>query len=213
MNHLLAGLVAVGIAIGQPTSDVRRIPYRPGTDIVAALRTSDKVLEVVRETSPPFIGPSDDPVKEVEALTPITDAILVIKVLDKQPQITAERDWIDSLIRAVVVEVLKKPDDQALTAGQSLQLTERGGELRTGGRTILASVPWAKRSEEQRDYLVFLMRRKAGGWGGLDPTSTFAIEGSTLQRLRADTRPMGIEKSSTDLIRAHIRAIAGSHRK
>jgi hypothetical protein len=187
----------------------RRVSFKPGRDLVVEARKSkDAVVEVVRESSPPFMGPSDDPLAEIETLTRLADAVSLVRIKGKRAELNARKDWVSSSAEGVVQEILKNSSTRPLAVGQKVSLRERGGEVTVEGRRIVASDAWARRTSIGREYLVFWAMRPDGSWTTFGEVYTFEREGTRWTRLLTTPRADAVGAMDSDRVLAEIRLVA-----
>lgn len=114
---------------------------------------TDLVVEKDQATPHYVLPPPGTPQLEwIASLAPIA-AVLHMDVME--PMLSAHQDWINTRVYARVEEVLKKPSDDSLTAGELTQFVQDGGEMILSGVRVRAIVPWTEGFVEGGRYVVF----------------------------------------------------------
>ena len=88
-------------------------------------------------------------------LTSLTDAVLVVRVVDKRSSITSAGDWITSTVTADVDTVISTTRRLRAARRQRLTLVESGGMVTVKGHPVFAVVPWKRPHVVGSSYLVF----------------------------------------------------------
>ncbi len=202
----VAILLIVGTLVPSPwryeparsADDARVIPRVAGVRLLDQLTGTDRHLEVVHDTSPPFWGgmPGNrDPLGELRALTARASAVVVAEVAGISSALSADQTWLESSLDLRVIDVPKPNGQPALVPGAMLRLSLDGGRLRFGAQDIVARRRWAALPEVGRRYVYFLVSTEDGMLLPFPETAIFELTTHGLRRLGHDgvdpsTEPM-----------------------
>lgn len=178
--------------------DARVIPRGAGIRLLDQLTGTDRRLEVVHDTSPPFWGgmPGNrDPLGELRALTAQASAVVIGEVAGINSALSADQTWLESSLDLRVIDVPKTNGQPALVPGAMLRLPLDGGRLPLGARDIVARRRWAALPEAGRRYLYFFTSTEDGRLLPYPETAIFELTTHGLRRLGHDgvdpaTEPM-----------------------
>ena len=173
------------------------------------------MVEILKD-APPDLGITLDAEEEIEGLTRRSDAVAIVRVVDKRSAFTTESspphrvpgDWIKSTVTVSVLTVLKDPGAR-LTEGGSVSFLEDGGELVVADRRVIAGNAYEVPTRIGETYLMFFWLSK-DALQSLGPSWTFRVTGQNLQRLRTDFDPQR-ELDSKTLEWAELRVRAKAH--
>lgn len=188
--------------------------FRPGIPILSQVRPDELVVEVLKD-APPDIGITANAEEEIEALTRMSDAVAIVRVVSKQSAFTTKHtppyrvpgDWITSIVAARVTTVLKDPVSR-LTEGGLVSISEDGGVVEVEGRRVIARNPYELQTQVGRSYLVFFWVSE-GALQPLGPSWTFEVSGQQLQRLRTDIHPeWELDRKTPEWAESQVRAMA-----
>lgn len=139
---------------GLPDAVPRNIDYARGANILAQLRPSDRVVQVIRRIIANPIPPPPG-MTDVEWHTRSADAVIVVRVLEVAGELTPTSDWIESAVVVSVLQILKDTSSK-LTDGQQLSFRDTsGGEIRTAAQVIRARTDSGLLFRRNQRYLVF----------------------------------------------------------
>lgn len=178
----------------EPKDKAYQPRFRPGVPILSHVRPGERVVEILKD-APPDVGITPDAEEEIEALTRMSDAVAIVRVVDKRSAFTTQSsppyrvpgDWINSTVAARVLTVLKDPGAR-LAEGGSVSFPEDGGELVVDGRRVIARNSYEVPTRVGQTYLMFFWLNE-DALQSLGPSWTFEVDGQKLQRLRADIHP------------------------
>lgn len=198
----------------EPKDKAYQPRFRPGVPILSQVRPDERVVEIL-EDAPPDVGITPDAEEEVEALTRMSDAVAIVRVVDKRSAFTTQNsppyrvpgDWINSIVVARVLTVLKDPGAR-LAEGGSVSFPEDGGELVVDGRRLIARNSYEVPTRVGQTYLTcFWLNDDA--LQSLGPSWTFQVDGQKLQRLRTDIHPeWELDRKSPGWAESRVRAKA-----
>lgn len=167
ISLVLPIILAVTLSAEQkPSGDggERSVYWKPGVPLSALALPGDRTVIVERAGShpPPFhVGPPltiADEIRQLDA----SDAIVVVRITQVEPQLTPSLDWIRTRVRGVIVEPVKIPTWPTLESKGQAEFEFDGGELRFNDTAIKAgSYPILRVGST---YLVTLVADRLGNW-------------------------------------------------
>jgi hypothetical protein len=180
--------------------------------IASLLRPEDKVVTVVSDDHL-FYGTGSDPEKEFAGYTDLYPSVALIRVNAAEGILTANRDWVMSILTADVQSVLKDTTGR-LVLGGLIEIVSSGGELMLDGRRIIAIHSDIEPLKVGGVYLAFLAvldshSRQFEGKFHINNFASVEIENDTIKRLRTDAHPeSNLEQRSPEWLMQHVRAHA-----
>ena len=139
---------------------VRRVARERGRRLESLLRATDTVVEVIDEQPyglappPPPPGYPGHGKPELQRRVEATPFIALVKVETQQGALTAEGDWIETVVQSEVRRAFKAPPGQS-ASGHLVSLKAWGGEVRVGRQLIRARHHSASYLENGAEYLVW----------------------------------------------------------
>jgi hypothetical protein len=198
----------------EPKDKAYQPRFRPGVPILSQVRPEERVVEVLKD-APPDVGITPDAEEEIEALTRMSDAVAIVRVVDKRSAFTTHDsppyrvpgDWINSTVAARVLTVLKDPGAR-LAEGESVLFSEDGGELVVDGRRVIARNSYELPTRVGQPYLTFFWLNE-DALQSFGPSWTFHVDGQKLHRLRTDIHPeWELERKTLEWAESRVRAKA-----
>lgn len=188
--------------------------FRPGVPILSQVRPGERVVEILKD-APPDVGMTPGAEEEIEALTRMSDAVAIVRVVDKRSAFTTQDsppyrvpgDWIESTVAARVLTVLKDPGSR-LAEGGSVSFPEDGGELVVDDRRVIARNSYERPTRVGQIYLMFFWVNE-DALRSLGLSWTFHVDGQKLQRLRTDIHPeWELDRTPLEWAESRVRAKA-----
>jgi hypothetical protein len=179
----------------------RQVRRQRGVPITSLLRPSEKQLVVRFDRFPDGMADPLPGVSYSAWLTQLSDVVMRARVESRESALTSDQDWINTSVRAKVLQILKWTGRRSFAEGQEVSFLEEGGGLDLGGRQIDAIVEWADRCEVDKEYLIFA-ELNADNDLVVGPGSTYEIvSGKTFRSLLKTARDAdSIPKSSVNSV-------------
>ena len=130
---------ALAAAQSRPAPRERTVTIPEGMPISAVVRPDDQVVIVKRLLSPPPVRPGPTPTlkAEIDRITRIAHAIVLLEVRSVDATVTPQGDWIRTRVHSSVKEFVRGPDG-AVGDGKTIRFELDGGETRIGGAIVRA---------------------------------------------------------------------------
>ena len=186
----------------------RQVLQRPGVPITSLLLPGETRLEVVLRDVPSL--PAEPPPKTREAawLTQISRVVMRARVVSSLSMLTPDEDWIDTLVKMKILQVLKTTGPRPFNVGQEVSFMEQGGSLDVAGRQIDAIVKGVIRYEVGKEYLIFANLTSANDLV-IGPSAVYEIvSGASLRRLLKTHQSDSFSGSSLDSVLEDIQRYA-----
>ena len=143
---------------------------------ISQLGTGDeKEIVVVKDQSPPLTVGAPPGVGELEWLSSLSSAVLLIRIGSVDASLSDETDWITSAVTAEIVDVVKDTIGWGLSKGSSLRFQQEGGELQLAGRHVRAVLDWASAFKKGKTYLVFASPSEQQDELNVSPTAAYEV--------------------------------------
>jgi hypothetical protein len=184
----------------------RVVAARSGSPITEQLLPDDKEVEIVR-IQHFLVEGFDDPDEELEFLTRHAEAAVTVEAVAVSARLTPERDWIQSELRATIIDVLKNASRFNLQPRTTLLLQFEGGELEIGGKRVKAVSSPARHPTVGRQYLYFLFE-SSDRLVPMPAVHTFELVGNSVRRLYVNGQ-WGLDKGvAQDLVLNSVRSMS-----
>ncbi len=177
-------------ARGQASSVV---PYRKGADVTARISNGIQELTLIQKGASPLRASPPEGMSSWEFLTRNSDAVAIISVNRKAGALTQDRDWVESVISANVVESLKLDKGGLTQTGNDISLYESGGDVQVGRTRITARRSWAVPFQVGTQYLAFLSIGKNGEWQA-GPGTAFEVDFDEVRSMELSARDKAAQK-------------------
>lgn len=179
--NILGGAPAIPSAL-EP-SPVRQplLHYRDGEDLSLRLPLGEDAVTFLFDRVPGvLLTPPNDMAFE-EFLTREADAVAVVRPQAIRGELNARRDWIQSVVDADVISVLKTTTDARLSeANTRVVFRLSGGSTMLNGVQVTAAVTGVQPLQVGATYLVFLVTGP-GGLFAMGPRAIYELSGDLLR--------------------------------
>jgi len=155
---LLLVVAAAGAALCQ-TLKVRRM-YRTASPIADRLTSTDEIVVITSERDVVVQDPPPNAAEVIEQSTRRSDIIAIVNVRSVEGILVQEGSWIDTVLQGTIVEVIKQPPGEQLSADAPMSMQVGGGQVIIG--KVIVRTDWIDVFKANRQYLVFAIRRQAG---------------------------------------------------
>lgn len=136
------------------------------------------VRVVIGEPMPKPIQSDLTPQEFLHELSCKSDAVVIIKVVGKESQLTEDEDFLFSDYSVKVIELLKNNKRDPIDLDSVLTVTRPGGTVNIGGRIIQAIDSKYKEMRKNKEYLLFLSYIPATkSYKAVDARSSFDLQG------------------------------------
>ena len=214
--HAVISVAAICVAyIGVSAQSPSRQATSDNRPLVEQIRPADEHLRLEAINFPPSVATAP-PGALLTMMADLSDAILIIRVEGKKPELTERQNWIRSLVSARVERVVKPISELSLSQGSRIAFWESGGIMQIGHTTVEAVLPWAIPYAVGKRYLVFVNVTEEGQFI-LGPSSSYEdVSGLSTARRLMTPNPSGdgdeIEHLGLDGAAAQIEAHLQSKR-
>jgi hypothetical protein len=186
----------------------RQVVRKRGVPIRSLLRPGETRLEVVSRDGPPQPAEPPSGTSEVAWLTQISRVVMRARVVSSLSMLTPDEDWIDTLVKMKILQVLKTTGPRPFNVGQEASFMEEGGSLDVEGGQIDAIVKGVIRYEVGKEYLIFANLTSANDLV-TGPSCVFEIGlGRSLQRLLKTHQSDNFSGSSLDSVLEDVQRYA-----
>jgi len=181
-----------------PVQSDGSVPYKKGADILSRVPLGTRAVRLVQHGSTPLRVAPPDGMPEWEFRTRNAAAVALIQVASRVGASTPTRDWVDSTVSALVLEVLKSDGAGELAANQTITWTEPGGEVVLAGVHVVAEKRWAVPLRVGATYYAFLGRDAEGRWQA-PATEIYEVVDDGAESMVRSTRRARVEASALRL--------------
>lgn len=116
--------------------------------------------------------------------------------------------WIQSIVKASIVTILKNEADAIFVPGDAISFVEDGGEVEINGVEVKAIVPWAEVFEIGEEYLVFATINPDDRKLLISPAGSYEVVDSSRFRYMLKNAADSISETPADQLYLEIRRIA-----
>lgn len=187
-----------------PDSRVRKAEREPGKRLVDMLRPEDDVVEVEEWRPSGTPVPPPPGVSAAQVLARQVQAVAIVEVESVAGELSSDGQWVNSKVKAIVVDPLKSGSSLPLSPGQSIEFVSPNGEVNVGRQTLRARFKGSQFFQVGSRYLVYV-RQPNGLFVSVSEAAL--VKDDEVEPMSVDAREIFTSRSK-DVVIADVLSVA-----